>query len=289
MPRRSLRKRKRGADPAEARTMLGLDADVLAGTDKMANRTATYELETLVPGTSMYAYMAHAVSATRTHAATVGVCDEYNSVLIMNKLYGQNIDVPILENRSRQSRRRRLALKAAVDSGRIEQMHLFSAFYSREHLHHLDPTKWIYEPQYGGVTDCGLPDGCSDLDAEHVYAPRPAIMCKKTQDLMYDAGRDFGWRSLLYINKGDGDPLPTGIVALEGWLFQIVEKTIIDENTGEAVASLDATDVEDIEETARRIALIHGCALSTETDLDGGQAAAAAESAMLDDDIDDID
>jgi len=228
-----LTKKRKRVQAQDAQHMLGLDADHLIGTDKSLERSATYEIETI--GGNMRAYIGAAM-VSETEMPVIGCCDEYNSILIMNKLYGQQTIIPV-RNRPDAP----------------ESIHLFSAFHPRVHRTRLDGHNFIYEPLYGGVTDCG-PD---PTDAnERVYAPRPAAMCRLTQDLQFFGGRDFGWRALMYVNKGADDPYPTGIVALEGWLFTIVDAEVIDESTGKLVHTKDAVDIIDMDEYVRRIQII---------------------------------
>jgi len=78
-------------------------------------------------------------------------------------------------------------------------------------------------------------------------------MCKLTQDLMHTAGSDFGWRALIYLNKGADDPWPTGIVALEAWLFKLVNREYTNAK-GERKTTKDGVDEDDVDEVARRVA-----------------------------------
>jgi len=228
----ALRKRRRVSNDDVERMLLLRGDDFLGEEHKTnASRSATYELESI--GGSFERYIAAAV-ASRDEQPVFGVCDELQSFLVFNKLYGQSVSIPVRNSPMR------------------EECQLISAYHSRQHARRLAADKFLYEPLYGGVTDCGVAPG-QPADGEHAFAPRPAVMCKLTQDLMHTAGSDFGWRALMYLNKGADDPWPTGIVALEAWLFKLVDRQYTNAK-GERKTTKDGVDEDDVDEVARRIA-----------------------------------
>jgi hypothetical protein len=100
---------------------------------------------------------------------------------------------------------------------------------------------------YGGLTDLGI-------DAKPLrFIPRPALFDTTTQTLMSEASSDFGWRALLYENTNpETDPYPTGIVALEGFLFKRVAYKH-QSKTGRIVDAIRAEDEDDLQKYAARV------------------------------------
>jgi hypothetical protein len=207
-----------------------LDGDAMAGLSDHMKETDTYLLESI--GGDMARYVRHAVAAT-TEQPCFGVNDAYGSFLIFNKLYGQSVVVPVRSSAT----------------GETESFHLFSTFHTSKHVGLLDPVNFIYEPTYGGLTDMGVDPKRAP---EHLFMPRPLLMCRRTQDVIAHAGSDFGWRSLLYENKGEDDPYPTGIVALEGWLFELAETEVMGPS-GKAHSMKVGVDCTDLDEYKRRL------------------------------------
>jgi len=226
-----LRKRKRIVKE-DAKRMLALQAESFLGPGDAdpLSRSSTYEIESI--GGRMRDYIS-AAKASNDERPVFGVCDELNSFLIFNKLYRQEITIPVKKTKKR------------------EQIYLISAFFPDQRRERFQSDKFQYEPMYGGVTDCGPRPGGTD-DSDRLFAPRPAAMCKLTHDLMFTAGSDFGWRALLYRNKGPDDPFPTGIVALEGWLFKLVDVERPDPK-GKMRVVKESVDQDDLHEYARRI------------------------------------
>lgn len=213
---------------AETRRVLGIDGDALIGTDKQFGTSNTQILDVL--GGQMLVWSRQ---ATNTEAAPVfGACDTTKSILLFNKLYGQSITVPVKQGKE----------------GETEWFHLFSAFYSRVRRERLDPTKFVYSPPYGGLKE--VPD--PQKQGSTTLVPRPLVMCSNTLDVMVFASSDWGWRALLYENKGSDDPNPTGIVALEAWLFRLEDHEVQSQRTGKKHIVKQAVDMDDMEEYGRR-------------------------------------
>jgi len=231
-------KRSRGANRDKVRRFFALDADTLADEMNHLHTSSTYVLESM--GGSLAAWAAQAAANDDmtvifgtwhypgdADAAEEDDRDAGNSVLVFNKLYGVSVDVPVRKSDVR------------------EQMHMFSAFFPRLRRERLDAREWLHEPLYGGVTDRGE-------NQEPRYVPRPAIMDRLTQNLMYEASSDFGWRALMYESRGDADPYPTGIVALEGFLFKRVAHRYTTAS-GKQIDSFRAADEDNLETYAERV------------------------------------
>ena len=74
-----------------------------------------------------------------------------------------------------------------------------------------------------------------------------------TRRFMDEASSDFGWRALYYENSGDAqDPYPTGLVAIEAFLFKRVPYTHTSK-AGRRVKAFRAEDEDDIEAYAARV------------------------------------
>ena len=279
-----LRKSRRPRNASEVERALGVDADALIGTQEQLHKTNTYILEEIG---GRLGQRVREARASRTEDPIFDVCDERRSILIYNKLYGVEIDVPVKKSRER------------------ENMHLFSTFQPHLFTRRLDPTQYVYEWTYGGLKDCG-PDPRDS--SKRAYALRPLVIDKRTQDVYGKAGSDFGWLSLLYENKNDTgewnpeervDPYPTGIVALEGWLFKMKERTFTSKSGRKTYTIKEAVDHDNLDVIAARMTAMieHGRSLvgtvpATTTNLAPGDFEAvdalvpppAADSAM--DDVD---
>jgi len=237
-----LAKRKRPSrDDVEPRRSLALDGDVAIGTEHLMHKTCTYALDAL--GGALERYVVAATRSTSDEPA-IGVCDEWSTVLLINKMYGESVLVPV------------------KNSTVVEPLHLFSMFECRQRTKLLDPEQFVYQPQYGGLTDVGA----EPLDAsKRVYEPRPLAMCRRTADVMARAGSEWGWRALLYESSGPDDRFPTGIVAIEGFLFELVDAQHSNARTGKTYQVKDARDVDDVDVVAQRV----------------GQLVAVAQSMMM--------
>jgi len=220
------------------RRFFGLDADALTGEVNHLQTSATYFLEKM--GGHLSAWSAQAAMSSTMSVVfgswhypgqeDAGEEDDRtagNSVMIFNKLYGVTVDVPVRKSDVR------------------EQMHIFSAFFPRLRRERLDAREWLHEPLYGGLTDRGE-------NEEPRYVPRPAVMDRMTQNLMFEGSSDFGWRALFYENQGHGDPYPTGIVALEGFLFKRVPHTYTSDK-GKQIDGFRPVDETDLVAYAERV------------------------------------
>jgi len=265
---------KRSHSDGASSTSYALDGDVAGGTAKSMSKSNTYIIEAI--GGRILQYMSAAV-ASRDDRPVFGVCDELNSFLVFNKLYGQEIVW-------------RDAGAGADDAPK--SLPLFSTFHSRQHRTRLERDDFIYRPTFGGYAE----DAVDPLDAsKRVPQLRPLLMCRRTCDVLAHAGSDFGWRSLLYVNKGDGDPYPTGVVAMEAWLFTMVEREVTSPTTGKTHVLKDGVDTDDLDEYSRRITAIVNYAMArvsvqvAELDTSGAFAAQTRAPRVVDADDDDAD
>jgi len=171
--------------------LIEADADAIIGDKHVeaANRTDTYELEEL--GGPLLQLVRRAATGPEP---VYHVNDEYRSLLFMNKCYGHDLTIP-------------------VALGPPEDLPLFSVYLappaSAEDLRKRFRTdRLVYMPTFGGTV--------TGINGSDVL--RPCIMDTDTRDLLK---ADVGWRTLWYTNKGADDPLPSGIVAIEGWAFAL--------------------------------------------------------------------
>ena len=184
------------APSEDKKQLLALDGDEEAGySPEIMAKTVTYELETL--GGRMLQLCR---AATQHKDPVAEVCDATESLLVFNKCYGHALDIPVRNGAG------------------VETLHLFSAVLpppaSADDLCKRFPADWlVYMPTYGGTT----------VSNDGTPIPKPCIMDPTTRDIMMGSG-GMGWRTLLYQNQGPDDPLPTGIVAAEGWHFCTPEK-----------------------------------------------------------------
>lgn len=229
----ALRKRKRVTEEEIQQMLLKGDEFMGAEHQEALRRSLTYELEAI--GGQMKDDLGRAVAST-DEMPVVRVSDEYNSLLVYNKLYGQTADFPVKNTQQR------------------EELPMVSAFQPRLHKERLANDWYSFQDLYGGVIDCG-PES-DEMDAEHQFAMRPAYVCSLTRQIIETAGGEWGWRSLMYINKGPDDPFPTGVVALEAWLFKL-KKTIETTKKGNVRERVEGVDEDDLDEIARRITGIY--------------------------------
>jgi hypothetical protein len=173
--------------------------------------------------------LAWTLAATHSKDTTPAVFfNEHNrSVMVMNKLYGQE----------------------TLHNGM--PLYLFSTFDPRLHTRRLRFDD--YAPNgmemYGGLTMIG-----------GKLAPRPLLACERTRELLAYENSDceWGWRSLEY--EGDGDKLPRGIVALEGWPQAKRMHPIVNPATGKAFMVKETADVTDDEELIVQMRLFYAYA-----------------------------
>jgi len=172
-----------------------VDADKTSGYDDVLGKSVCYELDRLA-GPMLRLSRA----ATGAPGFVFRVCDENGSLLIMNKCYGQELEVPV------------------ANGGTPEVLPVFSAFImgpktADEARARFDPETMVYMPTYGGMS----PDG----------VPLPCLMDRRTQDLF--ASNGMGWRMLMF--KGDAaNGTPPGIVAAEGWYFTLGDDKTVHES-----------------------------------------------------------
>ena len=233
--------RKRGrATREQVKRLFALAADEFTGQGDHLNHSATYYVDHMGGALSAGAVRAHD-SADRKpvfgswhypgDANAVNVDDRRagNSVFVFNKLYGLTLDMT-----DRQS-------------NEPVRLHAFSAFYPRSDRDHLTTDDWIFEPMYGGEFDRG------ESSPPPRFTPRPAVFDWASQTLMFKASSDFGWRALFYENSGrDDDKYPTGIVALEGFLFKAIEY-MHTSKTGKQLRAERAEDEDDVHKYAARV------------------------------------
>jgi len=217
-------------DASLAYSQYAIDADAATGTDATQRKTLTYLIESI--GGHLEQRVREAYNATG-YDAVFAVCDERQSVLVYNKLYGKTISVPIQNSVER------------------EELHLFSAFHPRHIRKRFDPTAFIYAVPYGGLKDCGPVSAAEPT--KRIGVVRPLVACRASMDVIYGAKSDFGWISLMYENKGPDDPYPTGIVAFEGWLFKMTEERVRDNRTGKWYNHKTAVDHDDLAYYGTRI------------------------------------
>lgn len=220
------------SEPAPT-TQYAIDADAATGTDVTQRKTNTYLID------SIGGHLEHRVRQARAstdYTAVFSVCDERQSVLVYNKLYGMSITVPV------------------KDSVEREEMHLFSAFHPHRIRKRFDPATFVYAVPFGGLKDCGPVN--SEEPTQRLGALLPLVACSATMDLIYGAKSDFGWITLMYENKGPDDPNPTGIVAFEGWLFKMVEERVRDNRTNKWYTLKKAVDHDDLVYYGSRIQMM---------------------------------
>lgn len=178
----------------------------------------------------------HAATSSKDTTPALFVNERSRSLMLMNKLYGQETQHNGLP------------------------LYLFSAFDPRLHNRRLRFDD--YSPDgmemYGGLTM---------LDGKLV--PRPMLACERTRALLGYGTRvldcEWGWRSLEY--EGDGDKLPPGIVALEGWPMARVAHPIVNPATGKSFTVTETKDVTDDEALIAQMRLMHDHALSLLDDI----------------------
>jgi len=243
-------KRQQAVQPSSSAsvpmTSFALDGDVAGGSARSMTKTNAYLLESI--GGRNRQYMSAAV-ASEDERPVFGVCDELQTFMMFNKLYGQEI-------------------VWRGDDGAEKSLPLFSAFHPRQHRVRLRQEDFIYQPTFGG---------------KRVAQLRPLLMCRRTVDVLAHAGSDFGWRSLLYVNKGDDDSYPSGIVAMEGWLFERVEREVKSPTTGKTYVMEDGVDMDDLDEYARRITAVTQYAATRVSEAEPAAAAATVTAAAVTD------
>lgn len=185
----------------------------------VTDQTVTYRLERLSGRMLHYCQLA-AHPASRQ--AVVMRCPENNSILLFNKCYGVDVDVPV---------------RPAGQDESVATMHLVSVVRQRpsspDDLQcRFDAARTVYMPAYGGVfTD----------PADGKQYMKPCAMDVETRDIMNST--TVGWMSLWYVNSGRGDdPCPTGIVAMEGRVFAMPAGKTVREIAAAPPASYQVTD-----------------------------------------------
>lgn len=169
------------------------DADEISGYNETGEhlKSASNELDKLAGFLLYLARMAVQGADPVTYA-----CGETRSFLIMNKCYGQWFDVPTKGTEGASS------------------YPLFSAFLerpkSRKDLRRrFRAEELVFMPPYGGTKPGS--GGAKEV--------RPCIMDERTVSVL--GASNMGWRALVYTNRGEGDPHPSGVVALEGWKMRL--------------------------------------------------------------------
>lgn len=225
-------KRTKDNKSEDIKSLIEVNADRVGNTEDAQNTTNAYVLESI--GGQMLEYIKGA-AASSTEEPVIGVCDALNTVLIYNKLYGQEI---IWQDEQQQQ----------------QTLPLFSTFFTRLRRQRFSVDDFVYKPTFGGYSEKTMPH---PKDASKQLSQlRPLLVCQRTANVLQNAGSDFGWRSLLYINQGDDDPYPTGIVALEAWLFDMNESDFISEKTGKTYKKREGVDCADLDKYAVRIQAI---------------------------------
>jgi hypothetical protein len=181
---------------------------------------------------ALYRYMWEATHR-ESQEPVLGVCDELSSTLVFNKMYGQSVAMNVAESKNPYA-----VPTPVADSRRRESYHLFSAFHPHRRTTRLQPEDFGFAITYGGLN----PDGTM----------RPLLMCERTRQLI-ERATNFGWRALMYIGDGSRSDFPTGIVALEGWPFNIVKKPYTHKETGRVYDLDDYVECTDMVEYKTRV------------------------------------
>lgn len=193
-----------GDDDDDDDEFADMDERDRARLDRPLAETATWLLEAIrepslppeAPQTTLERYVYGAL-ASEDATPIVGYDPTLKTFALYNKHYGAAVSMRV---------------KATTDA---EFMFRFSAFYPSTRTANFSVAEWWAEPSYGGLRFCGT----ADVGDEKLYVARPLLMCTRSR-LVRMADRGFGWRSLLYENKGADDPFPTGIVALEAFVYR---------------------------------------------------------------------
>jgi len=170
------------------------DGDEISGYNESSEhlRSASNELDALSGFLLHLTKLAVHGSAPVTYA-----CAETRSFLVMNKCYGQWFDVPVEKQKAPES------------------FPLFSAFMEkpasrRDLKKRFHASELVFMPPYGGTVPV-------------TGAVRPCIMDERTVAVL--GASNMGWRALVYTNRGEGDPHPSGVVAMEGWKFRVAKES----------------------------------------------------------------